>query len=378
MVLAKRDPGENSCYPGGPDRSRSFAFKDEHFSPNPILPLRRFEATFRHHMERRLEVGFSVGKVKLLDLVRRCIRAKFYSIRTEQAYCHWIKRFIIFHGKRHPSEMGDAEVGEFLSHLANDASVAASTQNQALSALLFLYREVLDQKLAWLETSYDRAKRPPKLPVVLTVEETQLILRELDGTYRLMANLLYGSGLRLLECLRLRIKDLDFGYGQIAVRDGKGGKDRVTMMPQSLQEPIQRHLAKVKALHEEDLAEGFGTVHLPQALERKYPHANREWIWQYVFPAAKRSIDPRSAVAQRHHVHEKSLQLAVQKAVRASGIAKPASCHSFRHSFATHLLEAGYDIRTVQELLGHKDVSTTMIYTHVLNRPGLGIRSPID
>ena len=316
-------------------------------------------------------------KPKFLDEVRRALRLRHYSIRTEQTYLDWIRQFILFHGKRHPHEMGEVEVSAFLTHLAADRHVAASTQNQALSALLFLYQQFLQRKLGFLD-NVERASRPVKLPVVLTKAEAQAVIGQLSGSYRLMANLLYGSGLRLMECLRLRIKDVDFGYGQIAVRDGKGGKDRVTMLPESLHEPLKRHLAKVKALHEEDLAEGFGTVFLPNALERKYPNAHRDWVWQYVFPAAKRSLDPRSQRAQRHHVNEKSLQLAVQKAVRLAAIAKAATCHSFRHSFATHLLEAGYDIRTVQELLGHKDVSTTMIYTHVLNRPGLGVRSPID
>jgi integron integrase len=316
-------------------------------------------------------------KPKFLDEVRRALRVRHYSIRTEQTYLDWIKQFVLFNGKRHPNEMGEVEVSAFLTHLAADRHVAASTQNQALSALLFLYQQVLQRKLGFLN-DVERAKRPPKLPVVLSKAEAQAVIGHLAGSYRLMANLLYGSGLRLMECLRLRVKDIDFGYGQIAVRDGKGGKDRVTMLPQSLHEPLQRHLQKVKMLHEDDLAEGFGTVHLPHALERKYPNAHREWIWQYVFPAAQRSLDPLSQRMQRHHVNEKSLQVAVQKAVRLAAIAKAASCHSFRHSFATHLLEAGYDIRTVQELLGHKDVSTTMIYTHVLNKPGIGVRSPID
>ena len=316
-------------------------------------------------------------KPKFLDEVRRALRLRHYSIRTEQTYLDWIRQFILFHGKRHPNELGETEVGAFLTHLAADRHVAASTQNQALSALLFLYQQVLQRKLGFLE-NVERAKRPPKLPVVLTKVEAQTVIGQLSGSYRLMANLLYGSGLRLMECLRLRVKDIDFGYGQIVVRDGKGGRDRVTMLPQSLHEPLQRHLTKVRLLHEDDLAEGFGTVHLPHALDRKYPNAHRDWVWQYVYPAAQRSLDPRSQRLQRHHVSEKSLQVAVQKAVRLSAIGKPASCHSFRHSFATHLLEAGYDIRTVQELLGHKDVSTTMIYTHVLNKPGLGVRSPID
>ena len=316
-------------------------------------------------------------KLKFLDEVRRALRLRHYSIRTEQTYLDWIRQFILFHGKRHPKDLGETEVSAFLTHLAADRKVAASTQNQALSALLFLYQQFLQRKLGFLD-NVERAKRPAKLPVVLTKVEAHAVIGQLGGCYRLMAKLLYGIGLRLLECLRLRVKDVDFGYSQIAVRDGKGGKDRVTMLPESLHEPLQRHLQKVKILHEEDLAEGFGTVQLPHALERKYPNAHREWIWQYVFPAAQRSLDPHSQRVQRHHVNEKSLQVAVQKAVRLAAIAKPASCHSFRHSFATHLLEAGYDIRTVQELLGHKDVSTTMIYTHVLNKPGLGVRSPID
>ena len=314
---------------------------------------------------------------KLLEEVRRALRLRHYSLRTEAAYLDWIRRFILFHGKRHPSDLGEGEVSAFLTHLAADRKVAVSTQNQALSALLFLYQQFFQRKLGFLG-EVERATRPVKVPVVLTKLEAQAIIAQLTGSYRLMGNLLYGSGLRLLECLRLRVKDLDFGYRQIAVRDGKGAKDRITMLPGSLQEPIQRHLAKVKMLHEEDLAEGCGTVYLPHALERKYPHAPRDWGWQYVFPAVRRTIDPLSQREQRHHVHEKSLQLAVQKAVRTAGVLKAASCHTFRHSFATHLLEAGYNIRTVQELLGHKDVSTTMIYTHVLNQGGLGVRSPID
>ncbi len=318
-----------------------------------------------------------VHKPKFIEEVRRALRLRHYSIRTERTYVDWIRQFILFHGKRHPKDLGEAEVSAFLTHLAADRQVAASTQNQALSALLFLYQQFLQRKLGFLD-NVERAKRPAKLPVVLTKAEAQGVIGQLAGSYRLMANLLYGSGLRLMECVRLRVKDVDFSYSQITVREGKGGKDRVTMLPQSMHEPLQRHLRKVRVLHEEDLAEGFGTVHLPHALERKFPHAHREWVWQYLFPAARRSLDPHALREQRHHLHEKSLQVAVQKAVRLAGIAKAASCHSFRHSFATHLLEAGYDIRTVQELLGHKDVSTTMIYTHVLNKPGLAVRSPLD
>jgi integron integrase len=307
------------------------------------------------------------------------IRAKYYSRRTEEAYLHWCRRFILFHGKRHPREMGAEEIGAFLSHLANEGMVAASTQNQALSALLFLYKHVLAEDLPWMGAEvFERVSRPARLPVVFTRQETSAVLDRMHGSYRLMAQLLYGGGLRLMECLRLRVKDVDFGYHQIVVRDGKGARDRVTLLPESLQEVLRLHLARVKTLHEQDLAEGFGRVYLPFALARKYPGAECAWAWQYIFPAGKRSHDPRSEAVQRHHVGEKNLQNAVKEAIRSAGVSKAASCHTFRHSFATHLLENGYDIRTVQELLGHKDVSTTMIYTHVLNRPGLGVRSPLE
>jgi integron integrase len=318
-----------------------------------------------------------VDKPKLLDQVRDVIRRKHFSIRTEQTYVEWIKRYIFFHGKRHPNEMAEAEITAFLTHLARAGKVAASTQNQALSALLFLYREVLQQNIGWLD-QVERAKRPARLPVVLTKDEVRRLFAHLHGTNRLMAGLLYGSGLRLMECVRLRVKDVDFGYLRVTVRDGKGGKDRITMLPVNAAKPLERHLQKVKAQHEQDLEDGFGGVYLPDALEHKYPNAAREWMWQYVFPSSRLSIDTRSGVRRRHHVEESSLQLGIKRAVRASGIQKPATCHTLRHSFATHLLENGYDIRTVQELLGHKDVSTTMIYTHVLNRPGVGIRSPLD
>lgn len=319
----------------------------------------------------------TTGKPKLLDEVRAVLRFKHYSLRTEQSYVDWIKRFIRFHGKRHPREMGEREITAFLTHLAVERQVAASTQNQAFSALLFLYQQVLKVEIGFL-SAVERARRPAKLPVVLTAQEARAVLGQLEGTYGLMANLLYGSGLRLMECVRMRVKDLDFGYQQIVVRDGKGGKDRVTMLPRGLREALERHLARVRLLHAEDLAGGFGAVFLPFALERKYPGASREWVWQYVFPSMKRSSDPRTGEVRRHHVAEKCLQNAVKQAVQGAGVRKPASCHTFRHSFATHLLEAGYDIRTVQELLGHKDVSTTMIYTHVLNTPGVSVRSPLD
>jgi integron integrase len=320
---------------------------------------------------------FRSSKPKLLDRVRDICRFRHYSIRTEEAYVQWIRRYILFHDKRHPEELGEDDVRAFLTHLAVTGKVAASTQNQALSALLFLYDAVLHTPLGWIK-NVERAKRPQRLPVVLTRDEVQAVLAQMTGTYRLMADLLYGSGLRLMECVRMRVKDIDFSYHQIVVRDGKGEKDRVTILPKSLEEPLRLHLAEVKVKHHKDLAEGFGTVHLPYALERKYPNANRDWGWQYVFPAPKRSRDPRTGREQRHHIVETLLQRAVKEAVIKARIHKPASCHTFRHSFATHLLENGSDIRTVQELLGHKDVSTTQIYTHVLNRPGLAVRSPLD
>ena len=316
---------------------------------------------------------------KLWDQVRDVIRRKHFSIRTEQAYVDWIRRFILFHDKRHPAEMGEQELTEFLTHLARDVHVAASTQNQALSALLFLYKEVLRQQIGWL-SNVQRAKRPARLPVVLTRDEVHKIFAHLHGMHRLMAGLLYGSGLRLMECVRLRVKDVDFGYLRITVRDGKGAKDRVTMLPVNLAKSLERHLQRVRAQHEEDVEAGFGRVYLPFALTRRFPNADREWAWQYAFPSPRLSVDPRSEdkKKRRHHIDESVLQDALKKAVRASGIQKPATCHTLRHSFATHLLENGYDIRTVQELLGHKDVSTTMIYTHVLNKPGMGVKSPLD
>jgi integron integrase len=316
-------------------------------------------------------------KPKLLDRVRDAIRRKHFSIRTEQAYTDWIRRFILFHKKRHPDEMGEAEITQFLSHLARDGNVAASTQNQSLSALLFLYKEVLKREIGWLD-KVERAKRPARLPVVLTREEARRLFSHVDGDHRLVAGLLYGSGLRLMECVRLRIKDVDFGYLRITVREGKGGKDRMTMLPVNLAPALERHFRKVKVQHEEDLARGLGRVFLPGAIAKKYPNAPQEWAWQYAFPSSRLSIDPRSGEKRRHHVDESVLQNAVKRAVRSAGISKPATCHTLRHSFATHLLENGYDIRTVQELLGHKDVSTTMIYTHVLNRPGMGVKSPLD
>ncbi len=303
-------------------------------------------------MVHSLQGAAPAGKPKLLEQVRQLLRLRHYSLRTEEAYLAWIKRFILFHGKRHPAELAETHVSAFLSSLANQGQVAASTQNQALSALLFLYKQVLQRELAFIG-GVVRVKRPPKLPVVLAPTEVRAVLAQLDTRYRLMAELLYGSGLRLLECLRLRVKDVDFQYLHIVLRDSKGGKDRRTILPVSVVPALRDHLDEVKRRLDVDLAEGFGTVHLPGALERKMPNASREWIWQYVFPSAKRSTNPRTGLEQRHHVSEKNLQNAVKSAVRASRINKAASCHTFRHSFATHLLENGYDIRTVQELLGH-------------------------
>jgi integron integrase len=319
------------------------------------------------------------AELRLLDQVRRAVRVKHFSRRTEEAYCLWTRRFVLFHGKRHPRELGAAEIRAFLSHLAVEQDVAASTQNQALCALLFLYRHVLEQPLPRLDLEgVPRAKRPARLPVVMTPAEVSAVLNQLSDAHRLAGGLLYGSGLRLLECLRLRVKDLDFTRNELVVRDGKGQKDRVTMLATRLKLPLTRHLETVQRLHQDDLAAGFGSVHLPGALARKYPGAATNWGWQYIFPAARRSTDPRSGEVRRHHLSESSMQKAVRAAVTRAGLAKPVSCHSFRHSFATHLLEAGYDIRTVQELLGHTDVRTTMIYTHVLNRGGRGVRSPLD
>ncbi|MBU1223766.1 MAG: integron integrase [Gammaproteobacteria bacterium] len=314
---------------------------------------------------------------RLLDQVRGKIRLKHYSIRTEQAYVDWIKRFVLHFDKRHPGEMGAREVEAFLTYLAVQGNVAAATQNQAKAALLFLYREVLEQDLPWLQ-NVEQAKAPKRLPVVLTQNEVQAVLSRLSGTHWLVAGLLYGSGLRIMEALRLRIKDVEFSRGEILVREGKGFKDRVTMLPAVLANPLKAHLEQVRALHEQDVVEGYGEVYLPYALDRKYPNAGREWGWQYVFPSKNRSVDPRSGVVRRHHVQDQAIQRAIRQAVRDAGVVKPATPHTLRHSFATHLLTSGYDIRTVQELLGHKDVATTMIYTHVLNKGGRGVTSPLD
>lgn len=316
-------------------------------------------------------------KPRLLEATRQVLRRLHYSRRTEEAYILWIRKFIYWSGKRHPGMLGATEVSAFLSHLAVERNVAAATQNQALSALVFLYRQVLEKDLPWLDDMV-RAKRPVRLPVVLSREEVSALLGQLQGTHWLMASLLYGAGLRLMECLRLRVKDVDFAYRQILVRDGKGGKDRVSMLPEGSLQALQKQLGHAKRLHEFDLREGFGETHLPYALARKYPKAGFEWGWQYVFPSTKRSADPEDGAIRRHHLDQSVLSRALKEAKRRAGLTKHISSHVLRHSFATHLLQSGYDIRTVQELLGHSDVKTTMIYTHVLNRGGRGVRSPLD
>jgi integron integrase len=315
---------------------------------------------------------------RLLDRVRIALRTKHYSIRTEEAYVSWIKRFIFFHNKRHPMEMGEPEINGFLSHLAVDGRVSASTQNQALSALLFLYRRVLEQPFPDLENLV-RAKRPKRLPVVMTRAEVRSVLARLHGTQKLVATILYGTGMRVMEGLRLRVKDVEFARNLIVVREAKGDRDRRVPLPESVRQDLVTWMSQVKRVHEQDLAEGFGAVYLPYALARKYPRADLAWAWQWLFPAQDRSTDPRSGQTRRHHLQDWNIQRAVAQAVRDVGIKKPVSCHTFRHSFATHLLDEGYDIRTIQELLGHRDVKTTMIYTHVLNRAGgRGVRSPAD
>ena len=316
-------------------------------------------------------------KPKLLDQVRQVLQAKHYSPRTAEAYVGWIRRYILFHGKQHPSQIGQPEIDSFLTHLAVNRHVSASTQIQALCALLFLYRHVLKIELKYVEIQA-RAKRIERRPVVLTCDEVTSVLKEMKGVARMVGCLLYGTGLRLEEALTLRVKDLDFARNEILVRNGKGGKDRVTMLPAGLKGPLEEHLKRVGVIHEKDVLEGAGRVWLPYALAQKYPNADREWPWQWVFPAVRRYRDAKSGMERRHHLHETCVQKAIRGAARRAGIVKHATCHSFRHSFATSLLEAGYDIRTVQELLGHKDVSTTMIYTHVLNRGGLGVKSPFD
>ena len=314
---------------------------------------------------------------KLLDQVSAKMRVRHYSIRTEKTYIDWTKRYIWHHGKRHPKEMGAAEVEVFLTHLAVTRNVSASTQNQAKSALLYLYKEVLGVELPWLD-NVTQAKVPKRMPVVLTKSEVQAVLSRMDGTTWLIASLLYGSGLRIMEALRLRVKDIDFERCEILVREGKGFKDRVTMLPKSLVEPLKSHLIRVQVLHNDDLKSGHGDVFMPMALAKKYTNAGRDWRWQYAFPSVKLSVDSSSKTIRRHHADEKTIQRAGKKAVGLAGLTKLATPHTFRHSFATHLLEGGYDIRSVQELLGHSDLNTTMIYTHVLNKGGRGVGSPLD
>ena len=314
---------------------------------------------------------------KLLDQVRNCIRLKGYSIRTENAYVSWIKRFILFHNKRHPQEMGKLEIEAFLTHLAVNRNVASSTQNQAFNALLFLYSHVLNGDMPQ-DINALRSKKAVRIPTVMTRKETLKLIGMIHGPHQLMAKLMYGCGLRVMECIRLRVKDIDFEMNQIIVRDGKGKKDRITVLPEGVKPAIKEHLVYVKRLHQNDMARGHGRVYLPYALAKKYRNADRQWGWQYVFPSKTLSKDPRSGMIRRHHLHVSSIQKAVRMAANFSAIVKPVGCHTLRHSFATHLLAEGYDIRTVQELLGHKDVSTTMIYTHVLNRGGKGVKSPLD
>jgi integron integrase len=314
---------------------------------------------------------------RLLDALRDRIRFRHYSLRTERAYVHWVRRFLRFHGSRHPREMGAVEVTAFLGSLATERNVAAATQNQALAALLFLYKEVLQLELPWLD-GIPKAKRPRHIPAVLTQEEARRLLEQMVGTHALMARLLYGTGMRLTECLCLRVKDVELTRHEVIVRDGKGGKDRITMLPTALEPALREHLARVRALWELDRENGLPGVELPYAYGRKHPGAGRQWGWFWVFPQRKLSIDPRSGIRRRHHAFDQTLQRAIKRAAMLAKIAKPVSTHTLRHSFATHLMEAGYDIRTVQELLGHKDVSTTMIYTHVLNRGGRGVVSPLD
>ena len=315
---------------------------------------------------------------KLLDQYRDQIRLKQYSPRTEKTYTHWVREYILFHNKRHPREMGVAEINQFITHLVVERKASASTQNQALSAILFLYRNLLNMPLDEDALNFIRPKKGKRVPVVLSKDEARAIIANMTGPCKLMVQVMYGSGLRLMECLRLRIKDIDFENHRILVYDGKGGDDRVTMLPDSMIAPLREHLARVKAIHQRDLAAGLGSVYMPFGLNEKFPTASKQWIWQYVFPASTPSADPASGIMRRHHMHETALQKSIRTAARLARIDKRVTPHTFRHSFATHLLQSGYDIRTVQELLGHKDVKTTMIYTHVLQRGGLAVKSPLD
>jgi integron integrase len=344
---------------------------------------RKFPSSVRNHIDPKERdslhdnKGVIMSSEQLLEQARRVLRRKHYAYRTEQSYLAWIRRFIHFHGKRHPVHMGQAEIEAFLTHLALKEQVAAATQNQALNALLFLYRNVLNQPIDFPLTSV-RARRPKLVPTVLSKGEVQRLLPCIEPPYQLIAKLLYGSGLRVSECVRVRVKDLDFEQRHLTVRDGKGAKDRITLLPDSLTLVLKEHLQRVRLIHQRDLRQGHGSVHLPYALVRKYPDAPRQWIWQYAFPSPHLSTDPRTGVTRRHHVSTSAVQKAVRRAVRLAGIEKRVTCHTLRHSFATHLLENGTDIRTVQDLLGHKDVKTTMIYTHALRRGPFAVRSPLD
>jgi integron integrase len=319
-----------------------------------------------------------MAEKKLLDQYCEALRIKQYSPRTEKTYLHWAREYILFHHKRHPREMGVPEINQFITHLVIERKASASTQNQAISAILFLYRSVLKITLDEDALNFVRPQKGKRIPTVLSKDEARALLSHLSGSYKLMAQIMYGSGLRLMECLRLRIKDIDFENHRILVYDGKGGDDRVTMLPDSMIQPLRLHIAQVKTQHQKDLAAGFGSVYLPYGLDKKFPNAHKEWIWQYLFPASILSKDPETGVVRRHHIHETAIQKTVKEAACAAHIEKRVSPHTFRHSFATHLLQNGYDIRTVQELLGHKDVKTTMIYTHVLQRGGLAVKSPLD
>jgi len=315
---------------------------------------------------------------KLLDQYRDQIRLKQYSPRTEKTYTHWVREYILFHNKRHPREMGVPEINQFLTHLVVERKASASTQNQCISAILFLYRYVLNIELDATSIDFMRPKKGKRVPVVLSRDEARAMIEMLTSPYKLMVQIMYGSGLRLMECLRLRVKDIDFENQRILVYDGKGGDDRITMLPDSINAPLREHLQQIRALHLKDLAAGFGTVYMPFGLDKKFPNAHKEWIWQYVFPASVLSTDPQTGIVRRHHIHETALQKSIRVAAHLAKVDKRVTPHTFRHSFATHLLQNGYDIRTVQELLGHKDVKTTMIYTHVLQRGGLAVKSPLD
>ena len=346
-------------------------------SINDAPPLCAPGGPARWTVHERFRTDRPAPKPRLLDQVRHAIRTRHYSHRTEEAYVGWIRRYILFHGKCHPATMGDAEIARFMTHLAVERGVSASTQNQALSALLFLYRDVLDLDLPWVD-GFTRARTPRRIPVVLTRDEVRALLKALRGTHRIIASLLYGSGLRLNECLSLRVKDLDPGAGMLVVRRGKGDKDRTTVLPVSIRPSLTAHLESQRRRHQRDLARGLGRARLPVPTERHRPLASREWAWQFVFAAPRYHLDTTTGMAVREHLHPSIMQRAIKEAVRRAGLNKHASCHTLRHSFATHLLEGGCDIRTVQELLGHRDLATTMIYTHVTRKGGIGVRSPID